>query len=150
MLVMLLAGCGLACYYDVRSRIIPNEITYSLIAMGLLFSGLVGNLESSFYAALVMLPSLVALGYLGGMGAGDSKLLFAAALILGLPATLYLLPTLLLLGGLVAFIWLVAARISSSSDIKGKWEPGTMPFAPVISLAILAVLILPIPEWVQG
>lgn len=147
MLMMLLSGCCFATYYDIRLRIIPNEISYSLIAMGLLFSGLTGNLESSFYAVLVMIPFLVALSALGGMGAGDVKLLFAAAVILGFEATLYLLPAVVLIGAIFALFWLLARHSHFKATVSPAKTEKAMPFAPTILAAVSAVMILPLSEW---
>ncbi len=92
-----LGGAVIASITDMRSGIIPNRLTFTLIAVGifgyLAYGILTGNL-SLFLASLKSLTVMFIAGYLfwmlGAWSAGDAKeFLFIAALIPAYPAFLY-------------------------------------------------------------
>ncbi|MGB0909869.1 MAG: A24 family peptidase [Nitrospirales bacterium] len=71
---------------DVRSSKIPNVITFPLAAIGLCIHGLSNGLEGVFFSleGLALGFGLLFIFYLlGGMGAGDVKLLGAVGAIIG-------------------------------------------------------------------
>lgn len=95
--LLALAGGVAASITDMRSGIIPNRLTFSLIAVGifgyLAYGGLTGDL-SMFLASLKSVAVMFAVGYLfwmlGAWSAGDAKeFLFIAALIPVYPVFLY-------------------------------------------------------------
>ena len=76
----------LACISDVRTRRIPNALTFSAIAAALLFHALTGGLSATgwslagcFLGTALFFPMFA----LRGMGAGDVKLLAAVGAWLG-------------------------------------------------------------------
>jgi prepilin peptidase CpaA len=82
----------LAATTDLRSFKIYNAISLPLLATGLAYHGLVGGqgaLLGSLLGALFGFGVLVVLYVVGGMGAGDVKLLAAVGAWLGLPQTFY-------------------------------------------------------------
>ncbi|HET6488332.1 MAG TPA: A24 family peptidase [Syntrophales bacterium] len=90
-LVILVAALVIASLTDVAHRKIPNAITYPLAAFGLIFhllsSGMAG-VVFSLSGILVGGGLLLLLYLLGGMGAGDVKLMAAVGSILG-PADVF-------------------------------------------------------------
>lgn len=88
-----LALAALACAVDLRTRRIPNVLTFGAAAGGLLFhlatNGIAGGIESAagwaVGAAVLFVPFA-----LGGMGAGDVKLLGALGAWLGPSDALWL------------------------------------------------------------
>jgi len=102
--ILAIAGALIATYTDLKSRIIPNKLTFGLIAIGI-----VGNISYALYTSdLSLLQDLVKgviltfiIGYtfwvLGGWSAGDAKeFLFLASLLPRYPKFLhsYLNPSL--------------------------------------------------------
>ena len=70
--------CLAACVCDLRTRRIPNVLTFGTAGLGVVFHGLAGGLGAvggSFAGWLLGAALLVPLFWLGGMGAGDVKLL---------------------------------------------------------------------------
>ena len=107
----------LACYYDGRSRIIPNKLTAALMAAGLVtnvvFSGWQGLLFSlaGFAAGLLILFVPFCLG---GIGAGDVKLLAAIGSLLG---TAFAADS-FLYGAIIGGVWAVVVLIRQKSLIQ--------------------------------
>jgi prepilin peptidase CpaA len=76
----------LACIWDLRTRRIPNALTFSAIVAALVFHAVTGGLNAAgwslvgcFLGALLFFPMFA----LRGMGAGDVKLLAAVGAWLG-------------------------------------------------------------------
>jgi preflagellin peptidase FlaK len=95
--VLALGGAVIASITDIKSRIIPNKLTFSLIGIGifgyLAYGILTGDLLM-FSASLKSLAIMFAIGYMfwtvGAWSAGDAKeFLFIAALVPVYPAFLY-------------------------------------------------------------
>ncbi|MEE8402142.1 MAG: prepilin peptidase, partial [Candidatus Hydrothermarchaeaceae archaeon] len=92
-----LAGAVLASITDMRSGIIPNRLTFTLIAVGIFGYLAYGLLTGDFFlfgASLKSLAVMFVAGYLfwmlGAWSAGDAKeFLFIAALVPAYPAFLY-------------------------------------------------------------
>ena len=84
---IVLAAAALAVLTDVRSRRIPNWLTYGLAIVALGFQalhGFVPALEAIGIYVVVMFLGLLAFS-LGWLGGGDVKLLAAAAAAFGFP-----------------------------------------------------------------
>lgn len=99
-------GCSLlACITDVRKRVIPNWLTLSSAALGLLLHYKLGGwtgLSSSLAAGLIAGAFFLVLYMVGGMGAGDVKLIAAVGFLNGLPSMMLLLVVTALSGGVFA------------------------------------------------
>jgi prepilin peptidase CpaA len=96
---------AVSAVYDVRSRRIPNYITFPAIVFGLLLHAVFGGWRQFVTAAVAGLICglIFFVFYLaGGMGAGDVKLITAAGCITGLPGIGYLLLLTALAGGVMA------------------------------------------------
>jgi leader peptidase (prepilin peptidase)/N-methyltransferase len=157
---LIIAALIAATFIDLEHFIIPNEITYGGIVLGLLLSPVspvlrAGNsaLGAALQSAVGMLTgglSLLAVAVLGekvfkkeAMGMGDVKLLAALGALLGWQAALFTLFVSSVAGGVVGLA-LIAAR-------RGQW--GTkIPFGPYIAFGA-AVWIFSgreIVEWYFG
>ncbi len=110
-LATIAAGTTIAAVVDLRLRRVPNVLTMSLAAAGLLVAtaglgrvGLLASFAGALVGLLVMLP-----GYLfGGTGAGDVKLFAAVGTLLGPGLTVRAFVVTVIAGGALAL--LVAAR----------------------------------------
>jgi len=77
---------GIACIFDLHSRRIPNALTIGAAAAALLAAGVAGGvtgLTSSLSGWLLATALWIPFYALGGMGAGDVKLLAAVGAWLG-------------------------------------------------------------------
>ena len=90
----IIAGIGLlhATITDMRTREVPDWLSYSLICMGLGIGVISSIGASSFYPALSSLAGLVlgviigfVMFYAGQWGGGDSKLIMGLGALIGLP-----------------------------------------------------------------
>ncbi len=106
--IAVLVTAGLACIADIRSRRIPNVLTFGAAAAGLVFHlatrGLDGGL-ASMGGWIVGVAVLFAPYALGGMGAGDVKLLGALGAWLGPADALWLALYTGVAGGAIALVW---------------------------------------------
>jgi prepilin peptidase CpaA len=96
---------SLSAVYDVRTRRIPNFITFPAIALGLLLHAVFGGWRQLASAAAggVICGLIFLVFYLaGGMGAGDVKLITATGCIAGLSLIGHLLILTALAGGVMA------------------------------------------------
>lgn len=155
-LAIVLAGTGAGALIDVRTRRVPNALTLSLAAVGVLVAvagvGAVGPAAAltGFAVGLaLMLP-----GYLmGGTGAGDVKLLAAAGTLLGPTGTLWAFAFTLMAGGAIALLvaalrgrlwvtwWrtvdLIRTGGANSGDIRAVGEGNRFAYAPAIAAGVL-------------
>src|SRR5262245_63508192 len=84
-----------AVLFDLRARRIPNRLTYAAAIAALVLAGVQAGatgslavLASSLLGGLVLLVVFGALSFGGVLGFGDTKLLAAIGLCVGLPASL--------------------------------------------------------------
>ena len=101
---------GSAVYTDLRSHRIPNALTFSTLGLGLLVQTLAFGGDGLLQATLGLLTGLAILMpmyLLGGMGAGDVKLMGALGVFLG-PWSIFMAAMFTLIaGGLMGLIvWL--------------------------------------------
>src|SRR5262249_40858877 len=114
--IVVVTACMAASVTDVRSFRIPNYLTLPLLATGLLYhasSGMAPLISAAFGALfggfILLLPFC-----LGGMGAGDVKLLAGVGAWLGLPDTVYVFIGAALCGGVYALaLFLLSALFPS-------------------------------------
>ena len=121
---------GFAAWRDVATRIIPDSVSIALIVIGAVvrigqgWDCLLTSLLMSAVIFVVLLP-FCSRGLLGG---ADLKLLTALAVGLSPQATLQLLLCVTMLGGLLAAIYLIAAKLQptwlASSSPKSKSRLG--------------------------
>ncbi len=119
----LLAG-GLACavagaYMDVRSARIPNRLTYGALLAGLVVRFFLGRwggvlgVGEGLLAALLCGGIFLVFFMLGGMGAGDVKLMAAIGCWAGIRQGLITLLATAIAGGLLAVAYMVFYRRAS-------------------------------------
>lgn len=99
------ALCVAGAAFDLRSRRIPNFLTLPGILAGLLVHGLTAGwhgLGNSAAAGAIAFAIFLLFWLAGGMGAGDVKLMTAAACMAGLAHVAWLLILTALAGGLMA------------------------------------------------
>ena len=93
-LLGLIFACGvgtIAAITDLRSRTIPNAVTYPAIIIGVVFAIASGNATSAALGFGISGSCALVLYSVGSMGGGDVKLLAAIGLLLGYPLVLDLL-----------------------------------------------------------
>jgi prepilin peptidase CpaA len=102
-----LAVAGLACVTDLRTRRVPNALTFPAALAGLAFhlfahgfSGLGWSVAGALLGLLVFLPMFA----LGGLGAGDVKLAAAVGAWVGVPDVLVFAVAGAIAGGVLATI----------------------------------------------
>jgi prepilin peptidase CpaA len=100
---VLAIGCGLVgAVTDLRSRRIPNWLTFPTMLLGVALHLMVGGWKegaSSLFGLLACGTVFLVFYLAGGMGAGDVKLIAAEASLLGLPCSGSLLLYTVLCGG---------------------------------------------------
>jgi leader peptidase (prepilin peptidase)/N-methyltransferase len=139
---ILLAGLIVATFVDFEHYIIPNEITYGGVLVGLALSALIPELMGVGERGRAVLLSLAGVGLGGGMlfviailgekifkkeamGMGDVKLLAAIGAFVGWQGTIFTLLISSVVGGLVGLL-LVALR-------QKQWQ-SRIPYGPYIAL----------------
>lgn len=83
---------GISAYTDTRSRRIPNWLTLSAFALGLVYQGVFHQgpgLVDAGWAFVVGFGTFFVLWIIGGGGGGDVKLMGALSVWLGFQLTLY-------------------------------------------------------------
>ena len=116
---------------DWLHRILPNRLLVSGLAAGLLISAVQGpqmlwlGLCGGLCGALLLLP----IHALGGMAAGDVKLMGMAGVFLGVPGVFYAVLGTALAGGVMALAWRHALPAMNR-----------MPYAPAVAAGCVAAL----------
>ncbi|MBP8912504.1 MAG: prepilin peptidase [Phycisphaerae bacterium] len=106
-IVILLAALIAASVTDIARQRIPNAITLPLAAFGILYNFYVsgwGGLIFSVTGTLAGVVLLIIFYLMGGMGAGDVKLMGAVGSILGPVNVLYAFVFCALLGGIYSLV----------------------------------------------
>ena len=119
----------IACFFDIRTRRIPNVLTLSAAVAGLLYhlatSGL-GGLQTAAAGWLLGLLLLLPYFALGGMGGGDVKLVAALGAWLGPWETFWLAMYAGIAGGVLGLIVVLKRgylrrAIANVSNILAYW-----------------------------
>jgi prepilin peptidase CpaA len=111
--VVLLAAAMVAAATDVWKYKIHNALTLPLLLTGLIFHAVSGGAQAfsaSLLGALFGFTILLVFYIMGGMGAGDVKLMAAVGAWLGMPLTFYVFIASSLAAGLYAVILLVVGQ----------------------------------------
>ncbi len=147
---ILLALLIAACTTDLRSRRIPNALTFPILGLGVLMAPLHLSWWEGLAGALVAFGLAVPGWRFGGaMRAGDVKLLMAAGALLGVQGSLRATVFTYLLAlpfGLVVLA--VKGRLSNLWNVwvKGERDQLTLvAFAPVIAFAVAMARLQPWP-----
>jgi prepilin peptidase CpaA len=114
---------------DLKSRRIPNQLTYGGALVGLLIQMISHGGEGALLSVLgwVVGISLLLVPYLlGGMGAGDVKLLGAIGAVMGAKFTMYTLIWTGLAGGIMAIGYLLYRLV----NLNIEHDPTTKKFMP--------------------
>jgi prepilin peptidase CpaA len=147
--VILLAGA--ACFTDLRWRRIPNFLVLSGLFLGAVLNlalggwrGLAASLEGAGLGLALFLPFFA----LGGMGAGDVKLLAALGSLLGPASLLGVALVGALVGGamaLAAALWRrrLMETVRGVGRLISFWIAGGLRPSPELSLANPATLRIP-------
>jgi prepilin peptidase CpaA len=131
-----------ACVFDVRTRRIPNALTFSAALAGLIFHVATTGTAGAQLAAggwVVGLLMLLPFFLLGGMGGGDIKLVAALGAWLGPAQTFWLAIYAGLAGGVLGIIVAVShgylrAAISNVSAMFGYWSTVGIKSVPGLTL----------------
>ena len=122
-------------FTDIEHQIIPNEMTFGLISLGLIHSVLTGFIYSSLKGiGLTILVFLVfsliiyLIGHSHAFGAGDIKLCMGISAFTGWQIASIMLYFTFLIGGIAGLYFLF---------IKKKSKHAAYPFAPVILLGLI-------------
>ena len=111
--LLTVAACTASIVYDLRERRIPNFITLPSILMALFlhfFYGGMDALSGSFFGMLLGGGVFFIIFALGGMGAGDVKLMAAAGALLGLRQMFSVFILTAFAGGILAMISITKNR----------------------------------------
>jgi len=144
----------IAAYFDTRWRRIPNKLTYPTIIAGLglhtIDSGLTG-LGSALLGLLIGGGFFLIVYMIGGMGAGDVKLMGGVRSFLGSHAIIPAIIFTVFVGGIMAIIklfydWVnrVKTPTARSGTNKGspKKEKSSLPYGVAIAAGTLVTLII--------
>ncbi len=106
--------CFVACYFDLRTRRIPNWLTFTTAVSGLLLNsvvfivdkglgvGLTEGLVAAIVGGLLLFLSFGLLGAIRFVGMGDVKLMAGVGTLLRWPSALWALAYVTLSGGIIA------------------------------------------------
>ncbi len=109
-LIAAILSRSVAAVTDIRSRRIPNWLTYSAMLLGVGYHTMVNGAQGFFFGAggLFLGLALLIVFYLaGGMGAGDVKLMGAVGALLGPKGVFVAFIFTALVGGIYAIILLL-------------------------------------------
>jgi len=90
-LAIVLVASLIAAATDIWKFRVYNVLTFPLLCTGLAYHGWFGGIGNSLMGALTGFAALIVLHMLGGMGAGDVKLMAGVGSWLGVEYTLYVL-----------------------------------------------------------
>jgi prepilin peptidase CpaA len=110
LLVVVLIACSIT---DLRSQRIPNVLTYPTIVVALLYYLSLNGLDGFISSALGLMTGtcLLIVPYLmGGMGAGDAKLMGAVGAIVGVKGVIISFLLTAMIGGIYALLLIITKR----------------------------------------
>jgi prepilin peptidase CpaA len=120
----LIVGISIAALWDFKTRKIPNLLTYTMMLFGIMYHGLNSGLAGLGFSAmgLIVGTSTFLVPYImGGMGAGDAKLMGGVGAFLGSTGVL-IAAVLSILSGLVyGIVLLLIHRKYGRSFLTRSW-----------------------------
>ena len=127
-----------AAFWDFRRRRIPNFLTFTGMALGIAgnfvmggYDGLAASLLGLTLGAAIMLVPYA----LGGMGAGDVKLLACAGSMLGPTQVFYAFIAAAVLGGLMALA--AGKRLGPAAGSEAGARPRSIPYGLPLAAGVL-------------
>jgi prepilin peptidase CpaA len=147
--LVVLAAASYATATDLRSRRIPNHLTFPLFAAGLLWpllrgEGGLGVLDAVLGTLVAGLPFFL-LWCVGGTGEGDAKLMIAIGAWLGLDNAMVVALSVAVAGGVLSIAWArrygrLAALLGNTARLMVALPPGAQekPLKAPYGVAILA------------
>jgi len=124
LLYLALALVVVAAVFDLKSRRIPNYLTYPAVLLAFGYWIVKGDGRALLYAALGLLIGFILLLFLyllGGMGAGDVKLMAALGALVGWQNIWNIVLYSLVAGGLVAAVYLLL-RGELGRGLRNTWR----------------------------
>ena len=120
----------IVAYEDVRTRRIPNALSFATAVLGLVRIAFAAEVIDAAYtvaAAIIIFSITFALFQRGAIGGGDAKILPATVLLIGYPELLGFLLLMSLCGGVLAFTTLALERLDLPSRRfrRGAHVPST-------------------------
>ena len=110
---VLSVALGVSLVTDLKSRKILNIITFPSILFGLAFYSITQGWDGFFFSSIgfmVGIGTLLIPFLLGGMGAGDVKLMGAVGALMGAAFSLKAFVTIALIGGLISMFLIVKKK----------------------------------------
>jgi prepilin peptidase CpaA len=138
-----------AAVTDIHCRTVHNALTLPLLAVGLLYNAVQfggAGLLAGTQGALVGFAIMIGFYALGGMGAGDVKLMAAIGAWFGVPATCAVAILGGLAGGVYALVLILLPadeerRRPDETRLEQQVRRGrTVPFAAMIALAVATLV----------
>ena len=112
-LAMAITGVTIASIFDLKIRKIPNWLTFSLVFSGLLLNSYYGGMkgfEQSFLGLALGIFCLFLPFTLGGVGAGDVKLLGAIGSLVGPVLVFKIVLVSAIFGGLFSLFFIIGKK----------------------------------------
>lgn len=106
-----LAGSALGAYTDAKGGIIPDKITYPMVALGVLLAIYELDLLAFVFAGVVFAAGY-ALYYAGKIGGGDVKLLSGIALLMPLFHGSVFVLSVIFVAAVLSVLWLAAYYVT--------------------------------------
>jgi prepilin peptidase CpaA len=106
-IMIVLLAAFVAAVTDIWKFKVYNALTVPLLVSGLLYHGFQGDLTHSLVGILFGFAALITLYLVGGMGAGDVKLMAAVGAWLGWPLTFYVFIASSLAAGIYSLLLVV-------------------------------------------
>ena len=167
---IVLVAAMIAAVMDVWKFKVYNALTVPLLLTGLVYHGIAGGMQGllgSLVGVLFGFAALIAVYAMGGMGAGDVKLMAAVGAWLGMPLTFYVFVTsalasgayamvLILLSGRARETWIdlqvllfrimafghhLGADARLEAEVKRADRYRLVPFGAMVAVGLAAILI---------
>lgn len=134
---------GTAAILDQRSQRIPNWLSYGGLVLALCLHGFGDGLEGlklALSGAAIGGGMLLPLWLLGGLAAGDVKLMAAVGAFLGPAAAAFATAATLVAGGILGAAWLIRQKVTQKNTVR------SFAYAPAIALGTAVTYFL---TWLQ-